>query len=648
MLDRTLVNLACLDKYSSGKVTFFTEEVEKVWLKSITGSRMFVVVQKLKRVKSMLKVFNKTEIGEIASGVVQKQQRLMLIQEVFQAFNGSLIDQERKVEYCQHKNQEYHYITFKKSSLKDQFMPFISDLISRFTLINLPVKGDRLTWDNHRDGANHIKSALDVALVNGDWLGLFPKKVQFEKLDTRIANLERHLKEIQDSPTGSREWKEEVENRKNLNEALRQRAIYWQQRARISWIREGDKCSKFFFTTATIRNRRNAVESIMNRDGVWISNRRDIGKEFSGFLGSIFTNIVKGPLERLDYLIGDHLSAIDQNDRLIILDYEEILQTLFSMGSFKAPGPDGMSALFYNQYWSSVGEDFCEAVRDFFVSGVMHKGINATNLILIPKVPNPKKVTQFRLISLCNVVYMVISKIIANRIRLILPRVICPTQAVFVLGRSINDNDILVQKIIHSLKLKKGKEGLFAIKIDLVKAYDKLRRATVAEAKGFWQCLEKFCEWSGQRVNKLKTSIFFSKNTSYGMRRGIMHELGINMADSNINYLGLPLFGSRQKNADFNFIVENLVLKLHGWKLKSLSKAGRATLIKLVGMALPIYTMQTTRLSKKLASKIDGMFRDFWWGCEQGNMGICLKAWDRLCLPKSRGGLGFRKTLEMN
>uniref|UniRef100_A0A803NQX3 Uncharacterized protein n=1 Tax=Cannabis sativa TaxID=3483 RepID=A0A803NQX3_CANSA len=76
--------------------------------------------------------------------------------------------------------------------------------------------------------------------------------------------------------------------------------------------------------------------------------------------------------------------------------------------------------------------------------------------------------------------------------------------------------------------------------------------------------------------------------------------------------------------------------------------AGRATLINPVGLALPVYTMQTTKLSKKLASKIDGMGKDFWWGCEQGNHGLYLKAWDHQCLPKSRGGIGFQKSLAMN
>ncbi|XP_060959435.1 uncharacterized protein LOC133030647 [Cannabis sativa] len=466
----------------------------------------------------------------------------------------------------------------------------------------------------------------------------------------------------------------------------------------------------------------------------------------------IFSNPVMGPLESLDHLISDHLSPLEQAELEVTPSQDEIRKTLFAMGPMKAPGPDGMSVLFFKHYWNVVGKDFCDAVDDFFQTGNLHKGFNVTNVTLIPKLVNPKLVSQFRPISLCNVIYKVISKIIANRIKPVLPRLICPTQAAFVPGRSIQDNNVLIQEIIHSFKRKKGKEGFFAIKIDLVKAYDKLSwsfvdhvlssfkapekfrmwirqcitttsfnlllngrkissfvpecgirqgdplspyifiwaadilsrllqkalndgiikgiklsregprlshlffaddlilvgRASLDEARKMWQCLEKFCDWSGQRINKLKTSIFFSGNTSNGMKRAIKQTLGLKCAVGNINYLGLPLFRTRQKDADFNFILDNLVKKLHGWKLKSLSKAGRATLIKSVGLALPVYTMQTTKLSKKLALRIDGMVRDFWWGHEQGNRGICLKAQDRLCLPKSHGGLGFRKTVEMN
>uniref|UniRef100_A0A803QHW2 Uncharacterized protein n=1 Tax=Cannabis sativa TaxID=3483 RepID=A0A803QHW2_CANSA len=80
------------------------------------------------------------------------------------------------------------------------------------------------------------------------------------------------------------------------------------------------------------------------------------------------------------------------------------------------------------------------------------------------------------------------------------------------------------------------------------------------------------------------------------MKRGIKQTLGFSMGVGNINYLDLPLFRSRKKDVDFNFIIDNLVSKLHGWKLKSLSKAGRATQIKSVGLSLPVYTMQTMKL----------------------------------------------------
>uniref|UniRef100_A0A803PI86 Uncharacterized protein n=1 Tax=Cannabis sativa TaxID=3483 RepID=A0A803PI86_CANSA len=124
--------------------------------------------------------------------------------------------------------------------------------------------------------------------------------------------------------------------------------------------------------------------------------------------------------------------------------------------------------------------------------------------------------------------------------------------------------------------------------------------------------------------------------------------MGIHSPKGVINYLGLPLFRSRQKDVDFNFILDNLISKLQGWKAKTLSKAGRATLIKSVSLSMPIYAMQTTKLSSQMVSRIDGLVRDFWWGFEKGNRGLHLKAWDKLCMSKSLGGLGFRKTKEMN
>ncbi|KAL5574669.1 hypothetical protein UlMin_016368 [Ulmus minor] len=77
-------------------------------------------------------------------------------------------------------------------------------------------------------------------------------------------------------------------------------------------------------------------------------------------------------------------------------------------------------------------------------------------------------------ISVCNLVYKVIAKLLADRIKPLLHDLICPAQGAFVLGRSIHDNSVIIQEVIHSMKKKSGQVGYVAMKIDLQKAYDRL------------------------------------------------------------------------------------------------------------------------------------------------------------------------------
>ena len=87
---------------------------------------------------------------------------------------------------------------------------------------------------------------------------------------------------------------------------------------------------------------------------------------------------------------------------------EEVKVALFQMGPTKAPGPDGMNALFYQKFWHVVGNNVVLAVLDFLNNGNMIPDINHTNIVLIPKVKNPERMSKFRPISLCNVIYKII------------------------------------------------------------------------------------------------------------------------------------------------------------------------------------------------------------------------------------------------
>ena len=125
------------------------------------------------------------------------------------------------------------------------------------------------------------------------------------------------------------------------------------------------------------------------------------------------------------------------------------------MNPTKAPGPDGMNPLFFQKYWHIVGTDVSDAILDCINSGKFLQSINFTHITLIPKKKNPDLMSNFRPISLCNVIFKLVLKVLANRPKRILGRIISNCQSGFVAERVITDNILISFEILHYMKSKR-------------------------------------------------------------------------------------------------------------------------------------------------------------------------------------------------
>ncbi|MCH81869.1 putative ribonuclease H protein [Trifolium medium] len=156
------------------------------------------------------------------------------------------------------------------------------------------------------------------------------------------------------------------------------------------------------------------------------------------------------------------------------IEDDEIKRAVFSMSPWKAPGPDGFPAGFYQKSWNTVGRSVCDYVKQVWTNPLLLRDVNCTDICLIPKVEHPEYIHQFRPISLCNTIYKIVSKVLTNRIKNTITKVVSPHQTGFIPGRSIHENIVVVQEMAHSMRRMNGKVGYFAVKVDLSKAYDRL------------------------------------------------------------------------------------------------------------------------------------------------------------------------------
>ena len=221
------------------------------------------------------------------------------------------------------------------------------------------------------------------------------------------------------------------EVKKEINETLIRKKVMWNQRSRELWLKCGDRNTKVFHSTVSQRRKRNRIERIIEAR-VWFDSPEDIERVILNYFSSIYSTDHPTSFEASLNEIGQRVTQEMNGELLRMFREEKIRVALNQMHPTKALGLDCMSPIFFQQYWDVVGQSVVSCVSEILNTGVMPSGLNETYICLILKVSYPQKITEFLPINLCNVVYKILSKVLANRLKKILPEVINESQSAFV------------------------------------------------------------------------------------------------------------------------------------------------------------------------------------------------------------------------
>ncbi|GLT96020.1 hypothetical protein SLE2022_136690 [Rubroshorea leprosula] len=337
-------------------------------------------------------------------------------------------------------------------------------------------------------GNTNISRVLSKIALCGSLLTKW-SQAKFGNIPERIKHLQQELLSIkngsaQDNSSGTMEA---LEN--ELSDWQRKEEVLWKQQFRVQWLKEGDRNTAYFHNRASARRKKNHIAALIDDNGTSISDRRGVEEICVRYFKDLFTSGYSGPNRRILQALMGRISP----SMATFLDRDftsfEVLAALKQIHSSKAPGPDGMNASFYKNYLHIIGEDITAITLDFLNNGIMEKDINLTHIVLIPKVKCPSSMKEFQPISLCNVLYKVISKVLTNRLKSVLPQIISKNQSAFVPGRLIYDNVMVAFEAIHHLKHKRaGQRGDMAVKVDLSKAFDRVEwnfLEDIMQAMGF-------------------------------------------------------------------------------------------------------------------------------------------------------------------
>lgn len=164
---------------------------------------------------------------------------------------------------------------------------------------------------------------------------------------------------------------------------------FWKQRAKMFWYKGGDNNTKFFHNAVKQRKRNNTIQRLKDDAGNWITQ----GPELNALVRDYFINIFSsatGDLNPVISCINPKITSTQNHRLLMKFSSSEINKALFGMHLDKSPGFDGFNPGFFQSYWDILGESIVHFCNEFLKTGKLPKGLNTTQIVLIPKKTNSR------------------------------------------------------------------------------------------------------------------------------------------------------------------------------------------------------------------------------------------------------------------
>lgn len=301
-------------------------------------------------------------------------------------------------------------------------------------------------------------------------------KLHFSHIQSRAEEARFHLEKLQDSfmidsrnSTLQQELRMAKERAWNLSQA---ELAFCSQKAKCRYLANSDRNSRLFHQVVKRRVARNEIVSVITPSGSHTTSTQEVCSEFLNYYQQLLGVRSRVGLFQFDVMSSGRQITPQAGLELVGIPTDtNIKDVVFHMGDDKSPGPDGYTVAFFKKAWSIVGPDLCVLVREFFQHGRLLRQLNHTIIALIPKDTHASTVADYRPIACCNVIYKVITKLLATRLAPVMNSVIHEAQAAFVQGRSLAENVLLAQELIKQYNRKRVSPRC-VIKVDIRKAYD--------------------------------------------------------------------------------------------------------------------------------------------------------------------------------